>query len=317
MLTFSIVTPVLNMVETIRDCIESVARQVDDVGPVQHVVVDGGSDDGTLEIIAEYPHVELIHEPAPGIYVAMNRGIAATLHDVVGIVNADDILEAGALAAVSAALAAHPEMQIVAGLAVVEQGSAGHRRAMRVAPARGHRSQGWDLLFHGSMPTNAYFFRRGVFRDHGAFNTDYRICADRELLIRFKLAEIPTLPLPRVLYRYLAHEGSTTMNAERRHEVRMCRERIAIAELYLAAGTLSPALARRFRAWIAGEHARIMMAAVRAGDGAAVWQAARAGIRVSPGAFLLFLLRRAVAIPTAGLRRWLRGLSPTHKKRLA
>ena len=181
-MTFSIVTPVLNMADTIRDCIESVARQIGDVGPVQHIVVDGGSDDGTLEALADYPHVELIHEQAPGIYVAMNRGIAAARRDVIGIVNADDILEDGALAAVSAAMAAHPEMQIVAGLAVVEQGSAAERRPERVAPARGHRTQSWDLLFHGSMPTNAYFFRRGVFEAHGAFNTDYWICTTASCL---------------------------------------------------------------------------------------------------------------------------------------
>src|SRR3546814_5880888 len=67
---------------------------------LQHVVVDGGSDDGTLDVIAEYPHIELIHEPSPGIYVAMNCGIAAARHEVIGIVNADDLLKTGALGAV-------------------------------------------------------------------------------------------------------------------------------------------------------------------------------------------------------------------------
>src|SRR3546814_3920344 len=66
------------------------------------------------------------------------------------------------------------------------------------------------------MPTNAYFFRRRVFQENGSFNTNFAICADRELLIRYKLAGVPTLPVRRVLYRYLAHEGSTTLNAERR-----------------------------------------------------------------------------------------------------
>ena len=317
MLKFSIVTPVLNMADTIRDCMESVARQVEDVGAVQHIVVDGGSDDGTLEIVAEFPHVELIHEAAPGIYVAMNRGIAAARHDVVGIVNADDLLEAGALEAVAEALEADPAAQIIAGLAVVEEGAAGEREVVRVAPARGHQEQTWDLLFHGSMPTNAYFFRRVVFDTYGAFNTDYAICSDRELFIRFKLAEIPTLPLSKVLYRYLAHEGSTTMNAERRHELRMCKERIDIAEDYLAGGKLSPSLAQRFRRWIAAEWARVTMATMGAGEWSAAWQAIRAGLKVSAGGFLLFLLRRAVAIPTARLRRWSMRRSHRHRELFA
>src|SRR3546814_5191809 len=94
-------------------------------------------------------------------------------------------------------------------MAVVERRHAGDRKVIRVAPSRGHRSQSWDLLFHGSMPTNAYFFRRRVFQENGSFNTNFAICADRELLIRYKLAGVPTLPVRRVLYRYLAHEGST------------------------------------------------------------------------------------------------------------
>src|SRR3546814_13568389 len=89
------------MADTIRDCIESVARQAGDVEALQHVVVDGGSDDGTLDVIAEYPHIELIHEPSTGIYVAMNCGIAAARQEVIGIVNADELLKTGALGAVS------------------------------------------------------------------------------------------------------------------------------------------------------------------------------------------------------------------------
>src|SRR3546814_2026300 len=96
-------------------------------------------------------------------------------------------------------------------MAVVERRHAGDRKVIRVAPSRGHRSQSWDLLFHGSMPTNAYFFRRRVFQENGSFNTNFAICADRELLIRYKLAGVPTLPVRRVLYRYLAHGGSTTL----------------------------------------------------------------------------------------------------------
>src|SRR3546814_14447280 len=110
-------------------------------------------------------------------------------------------------------------------MAVVERRHAGDRKVIRVAPSRGHRSQSWDLLFHGSMPTNAYFFRRRVFQENGSFNTNFAICADRELLIRYKLAGVPTLPVRRGLYRSMAPEGSTTVHSERRHELKMCRER--------------------------------------------------------------------------------------------
>ncbi|NIA69017.1 glycosyltransferase [Pelagibius litoralis] len=314
MVGFSIITPVLNMAGTIRDCIESVACQIDDVEAVQHIIVDGGSDDGTLDVISDYPHIELIHEPAPGIYVAMNRGIAAARHEVVGIVNADDLLEIGALGVVSGVLEANPRVQIVAGLAVVERLHDGDRKFVRIAPSRGHKSQSWDLLFHGSMPTNAYFFRLCVFKENGSFNVDFAVCSDRELLIRFKLAGILTLPVKRILYRYLAHEGSTTLNAERRHDVQMCNERIAIAESYLAKGQPSSSVVRRFREWIAAERARVMMARSRAGEWRLAWQEAQMGLKASTQGFLVFLLRRAVAIPTARARRWPATLSCACRK---
>src|SRR3546814_9659425 len=92
------------------------------------------------------------------------------------------------------------------------------------------------------------------------------VCSSDLLLIRYKLAGVPTLPVRRVLYRYLAHEGSTTLNAERRHEIKMCRERIAIAGSFISGERLSSSLLSRFRGWIAAERARIMMAALKSRD---------------------------------------------------
>jgi GT2 family glycosyltransferase len=233
----------------------------------------------------------------------MNRGIAAARHEVVGLVNADDLLEAGALRAVAEALEANPRIDVIAGRAVVERGEAAGREVVRIAPRRGHAKQSWDLVFHGSMPTNAYYFRRRVFDVYGAFNTDFAICADRELLIRLKLAGVSTLPVRQILYRYLAHEGSTTLNAERRHDVRMCEERIAIAQSFLAGGGLSAAMARRFRGWIAAERARMMMASLKAGDWRSARREAAKGMAASLGGFVTFVVRRSLAAPTADLRR--------------
>src|SRR3546814_19179529 len=135
------------MADTIRDCIESVARQAGDVEALQHVVVDGGSDDGTLDVIAEYPHIELIHEPSPGIYVAMNCGIAAARHEVIGIVNADDLLKTGALGAVSKTLDDNHPVQIFAVIEVLERRHAGSPKRNTVAANRGRRSPRGEIFF--------------------------------------------------------------------------------------------------------------------------------------------------------------------------
>ena len=87
----SIVTTTYNSVATIRNTVESVAAQVFD-GEVEYIVIDGGSTDGTLEVLARYADVVdvLVSEPDRGLYDAMNKGIQLATGDVVGILNSDD-----------------------------------------------------------------------------------------------------------------------------------------------------------------------------------------------------------------------------------
>lgn len=300
---FSIVTAVLNRASTIRDCIESVARQIGDVDGLQHVIVDGGSDDGTLEILADYPHLEVIHEPTRGIYVAMNRGLAAARHDVVGIVNSDDRLEAGALRHVAQCFAAHPDVEVVAGRGIVERDGPQGRSVVGKVPRHGHRGQSWDLLFHGSTAINARFFRHSLLTRLGNFDTSFPLAADRELLIRQKLAEVAVLTDDRVLYRYLEHDGSATLNAAARHDHEMRREHLAIAEKYLQDGQLRPGQRRRFQHWTAAERARLTLARLATRDWTKAWREAKAGLTVAPLSFLTFLLRRALVTVRSSLRR--------------
>src|SRR4051794_1648619 len=102
--SFSIVTPCLNAEATIADTLASVRAQRYDA--LEHVVVDGGSTDGTLDILraAEGP-VLFISEPDRGLSDAMNKGITLARNDVVGWLNADDVYLRGALERVAAAFA--------------------------------------------------------------------------------------------------------------------------------------------------------------------------------------------------------------------
>ena len=89
MLKVSIITTVLNGADTIRACIRSIQSQT---LTVEHIIIDGGSTDSTLEIIEEYKSdiAGVISEPDDGIYDAMNKGLQLVSGDIVGILNADD-----------------------------------------------------------------------------------------------------------------------------------------------------------------------------------------------------------------------------------
>src|SRR5688500_2854733 len=85
----SIVTPCLNAAATIEHTLESVRAQ--DHGHVEHIVVDGGSTDGTLDLLQRAPGIRFISEPDRGLSDAVNKGVAMATGDVVGWLNADDV----------------------------------------------------------------------------------------------------------------------------------------------------------------------------------------------------------------------------------
>jgi len=99
----SIITPVLNKARYIERCFESVARQ--SYSDLEHVIIDGGSDDGTVKLIEKYAssraNVTWISEPDRGQSHAMNRGMRLARGDIIGFLNADDYYEPDILTTVS------------------------------------------------------------------------------------------------------------------------------------------------------------------------------------------------------------------------
>mgnify|MGYP001456059771 FL=1 len=93
----SIITVSLNSEKTIRDTINSVASQ--NYKNIEHVFVDGGSTDGTLEIIKNNPfkNKKILIKKGTGIYTAMNEGIKNATGDIIQILNSDDILESNSV----------------------------------------------------------------------------------------------------------------------------------------------------------------------------------------------------------------------------
>jgi glycosyltransferase involved in cell wall biosynthesis len=86
----SIITSVYNGVNTIKDCLYSAHRQT--YKNIEHIIIDGASTDGTLDIIKKYHDkiAKFISEPDQGIYYAMNKGIKLATGDIIGVLNSDD-----------------------------------------------------------------------------------------------------------------------------------------------------------------------------------------------------------------------------------
>ncbi len=67
--------------------------------PVEHIIVDGGSTDGTLDLLAQFPHLKVVSGPDNGMYDALNKGLKLAHGEIIGFLNTDDLYAPGALEA--------------------------------------------------------------------------------------------------------------------------------------------------------------------------------------------------------------------------
>ena len=189
----TIITVCYNSASHIEDAIQSVADQ--DFKEIEHIVIDGNSNDGTQQILEKYADklANWISEPDLGIYDAMNKGIKKATGDVVGILNSDDFYyDHQVISKVNQAFCNHEIDAVFGDLVVVD--SKNLNKTIRT-----YSSKKWsaDKFSKGYMPAHPTFFvKRKFYEKYGLFETDYKIAADYEMLIRL-------LYVHQLNYRYL------------------------------------------------------------------------------------------------------------------
>ena len=148
----SVITITYNSAATLEETIRSVTSQ--DYPALEYVIIDGGSTDGTLDIVQKYKEQiqVVVSEPDNGISDAFNKGIARATGEIIGIINSDDILLPGALQAVAEAY--DPQVDVYSGLILF-----------------------WD--------EKARFVRKDAYQRYGLYRVDLRYMMDIELLVRF------------------------------------------------------------------------------------------------------------------------------------
>jgi len=283
----SIITPSLNAVRFIAAAVDSVGAGSG--SDIEHIVVDGGSSDGTLETLGRYPGLRVLVRPGLGLYPALDLGIAEATGDVIGLLNADDCYLPGALDQALAALAA-PDIDCAAGGArVVRQGSGGRVELVQAYDDAGHKLLAWDPLLYGAPLINARLYRKSFMARIGGFHARHTIAADRDWLIRAKLAGLRIAAIDTTLYEYREHPGSLTINRARVNAKRISDQHLAIAAQYIE----DPRAGALMRNWHAWETGRKTLRSLAGGDPAAAGRAARHGFSENP----LWPLRFLAAVP--------------------
>lgn len=180
----SVITVVFNGAATIEDTIRSVMAQTYE--KVEHIIVDGGSTDGTLDILHKYDGeiAYWVSEKDTGIYDAMNKGIALAKGDYIGMLNADDFFaNSSSLAIIAAELQESKAEAVFSNLDIVDP--ANLNRVLRKYRIPSFRS---FMLRIGVMPPHPTFYcKKSCYEKAGLYRTDYRIAADFEMLVRMLL----------------------------------------------------------------------------------------------------------------------------------
>lgn len=178
----SIVTAVFNRRATIADTLYSVASQshLD----IEHVLQDGGSTDGTLEILAQKsdPRIRLVSEPDAGIYDAINRGIQRANGDIIGLMHSDDLFAAPDVLSRVVKIMKDPDIDGVYG----DLDYVAADDTSRII--RRWRSGAYDAkkLGKGWMPPHpTLYLRRKVFDKHGLYDTSFGIAGDYDAMLRY------------------------------------------------------------------------------------------------------------------------------------
>ncbi len=182
----SVLTPVLNGGKSIRGALDSVLEQR--FKSLEHLVLDGGSTDGTLDIVqayaARYPHIHLISGPDRGQSDALNKGLLRARGDVIGVLNADDFYSPGAVQSAMHALSTVARPAFVVGLCNILDEAGAVREVNRPARlALRDLLLGLHVNAHPANPS-AYFYDKQVHELVGPYRTEDHYSMDLDFILR-------------------------------------------------------------------------------------------------------------------------------------
>lgn len=205
----SIITPCLNSEKTIRRTIESVLHQ--SYKDIEYIIVDGASEDKTLEIVREYQplfdgRMRWVSERDKGIYDAMNKGIRMSHGQIIGIINSDDYYTLDAVEQVIRHLKRENPYQVIYGYGNFIKGN-----SVILTSVCTHKD-----LKRGMIPHATCFVTRAVYAKYGLFVRWLRIAADYELMMRLVAADEVQFTQIKSVLAYFSIGGVSTQKRNKR-----------------------------------------------------------------------------------------------------
>jgi glycosyltransferase involved in cell wall biosynthesis len=235
----SIIMPVLNRKDLVRYAISSVICQ--DYDDWELIVVDGGSTDGTIELVERFVEVDdrislHVYTDKPGEYAAVNYGVGKARGEVIGELHSDDMYTPTALGRVSKLFEEDSNLDVVCTRALIVRDYGRKITVERVVQT--------DLSFKNILlktPVEpARFFRKQLFEALGPIDETYRFVGEREWWIKASLRpDIKWASIPHICYIYRRHVGFTSSAFDRYTRLRYLPEHYLMVKRLLASGLLN------------------------------------------------------------------------------
>lgn len=217
--SLSIITVCYNSAKTIRRTIESVLKQENH--SFQYYIIDGGSTDGTLDIIKAFEpnfkgRLKWISEPDKGIYDAFNKGIKMAKEDYIWFVNSDDYIEKDAVATIHQFIQKgqyHDNVLSFACNYVENDGT-----FILLCSSNQQKALNCFKKDYMGCPHPGVVVAKSIYESEFYFDTTYRICGDLDWFHRIYKANIPIVFSPKIISNFVNGGASTTPSRAIKHD---------------------------------------------------------------------------------------------------
>ena len=206
----SVITVCKNAVESIETTIKSVLSQTYSI--VEYIIIDGGSNDGTLDILSKYSNQIICHsEPDNGIYQAMNKGISLATGDYINFLNADDYFYDHKVVEDIVCLIKDLPYDVIYGNTHLRDNQFTFNKSSLSIPAEPTDLYTALITLQNFFFQGAIFFKADIFDKIGTFSEQYKIASDYEFFLRLlKDSSLQITYFPRTIFSY--YQGGISSN---------------------------------------------------------------------------------------------------------
>lgn len=224
----SIVTPVFNCKRYIRSCIENVVSQ--NCGSLEHIIVDGGSTDGTVEIIKdaakEYSHIRWLSEPDKGQSDAMNKGVKMARGEIIGTLNADDFYSKDIINDILLKFESLPENSVLIGNCNVWSAE-NKLKFVNKPKALSYRQVILltDILPFLSNPSSMFYHKK-IHTISGHYDVNEHYSLDLDMMARLFKGADNVFYIDKVLGNFMNIEGTKSFEIDRKNQVHKIQKKL-------------------------------------------------------------------------------------------